>query len=215
MHWKALPLSTRMSRAFSKGKEETGSAVVEFAFCCLLLMPLLLGLIAIGFALIRELQVVQVCRDAGHMYAKGVDFSTNPNNRNMLTNLAKELNLTDNSQSPGVIILTTVLHGGDVDCQAEGLASPCDLITNQIKIGDQTILSSYGTPKNANYLAGPGNQAQNIPTSLENNWSQTTTGTPSQGASGQVAYVAEVIVRISDLNWTGYIGTRIRATSIF
>ena len=203
-----------------KRKEESGSAVVEFAFCCLLLMPLLLGLVAIGFSLTRELKVVQACRDAGHMYAKGVDFSTSspPNpNRTTLINIANGLGLTDPEQSPGTvspgtIILTTIMLTTPADCAAGGYPNGCanqgtPVITNQIKIGDTGIASSFGTPTSGNYLTDTGDQATNVPSSIAQFW------VPNQG--GQFAYASEVVVRFHDLDWTGYIGSTTSATSIF
>lgn len=189
-----------MQKTFKKNKAESGSAVVEFAFCCLLLMPLLLGLIAIGFALIREMQVVQVCRDSGHMYAKGVDFSTNsPSNRAAIISIGTGLRLIDSDTSPGTIILTTITLVTPDDCAT--LPSPGDcanlgnaVITNQITIGNPAVKSSFGTPKSDQYLTDTGDQATSFPASIKGAWSST--------QSGQFAYISEVQVTSSGFNNT-------------
>ena len=38
------------------------------------MVPLWLGTSAVGLNMITSLQVIQLARDAGHMYARGVEF---------------------------------------------------------------------------------------------------------------------------------------------
>src|SRR6185312_8915484 len=83
-----------------------GIASVEFAFGMIVLTPLLLGTGVIGVNLIRTLETVQVARDAGHMYARGVDFSQ-PGNKTIVLTLASNLGLsTSTSTSNALVILS-------------------------------------------------------------------------------------------------------------
>ena len=203
---------------------ESGSAAVEFAFCCLVIMPLLMGLIAIGFALVREMQVTQVCRDAGHMYAKGVDFSTNNlAARTMILGTGSALGLTDPAQTPaipssGAIILTTIMLVTQSDCVAGGYPSGCTnqgypVITNQILIGDPSVVSTFGTfvvsSNPADYLTNSNDRASNFPSSVITYWNTN----PNQ--SGQLAYISEVQVTNHAFDWTGFVGSTVASISIF
>ena len=77
-------------------KKTRGVEILEFSFITLVLLPLILGTSAVGLNMIWTLQTVQVARDAGHMYAKGTDFSL-PGNQTILTNLGGNLGLTTNT----------------------------------------------------------------------------------------------------------------------
>ena len=58
-----------------RGKKSGGGSAIEFVFVSLVLVPLFLGTGAVGVNLIRTLQTIQLARDIGHMYARGIDFS--------------------------------------------------------------------------------------------------------------------------------------------
>jgi hypothetical protein len=47
----------------------SGSIMIEFVFSTLFWAMLLMGVSVIGLNLVRSLQVTEVCRDAGHLYA--------------------------------------------------------------------------------------------------------------------------------------------------
>src|SRR5579875_3756617 len=100
----ALGVIGSVARTARSRQNERGTAVVEFAFCfALFWVPLFLGSIVIGFNLIRAVQVTQVCRDAGHMYAGGIDFSQSTY-QNLFVSLAIGLNMSTNGGN-GVEIL--------------------------------------------------------------------------------------------------------------
>src|ERR1035441_6478821 len=75
-----------------------GSACIEFAFVVMVLVPLFLGTGAAGINMILTLQTIQVARDAGHMYARGLDFSQ-PGNKTILANLGQTLGLSTTARS--------------------------------------------------------------------------------------------------------------------
>jgi hypothetical protein len=96
-----------------------GVANVEFALVSLVALPLLLGVGVTGIDLIRTLQTIQLARDAGHMFARGVDFSQ-PGNKTILTTEGADLNLTTASNSPAVLILSRLTYVDTSTCAAAG-----------------------------------------------------------------------------------------------
>ena len=123
--------------------------MVEFMLSTLVWLPLLLGTMAIGLALIREIEVTQVCRDAGHMSAYGIDFAQ-PGNQSLILQVAGPLGIT-HTGGPGAIILSSITFIGPLDCQAGQPDSGCAnlnsyVFTRRIVIGDGSRLSSFGTP---------------------------------------------------------------------
>jgi len=116
-------------------------------------------LLIIGSGLIRALQAVQVARDAGHMYARGVDFAQ-PGNQRLLERIGADLNLKT-SGGDGVVILSKIVFIGRYQCKAELLADNADppnptpgctnfnryVFVQRLVIGDSSIRSSnFGDP---------------------------------------------------------------------
>lgn len=94
--------------------------MVEFMFISLMLIPLFIGASGIGIDLIRTMQTVQLARDAGHMYAKGVDFSQ-PGNDTVLYQLGSSLGLTSSSAtSTALVILSNLIYVDESQCLAVG-----------------------------------------------------------------------------------------------
>src|ERR1700683_3463782 len=101
-------------------RNSRGVSSVEFAFGMLVLVPLLLGTGVTGINMIRSLQTIQLARDAGHMYAKGIDFSQ-PGNQTILTNLGTALGLSSTSGSGNaVVILSSLVYVDKNQCSAVG-----------------------------------------------------------------------------------------------
>lgn len=101
-------------------RRRRGSVLIEFALAFALLLPLLVWMIVFGMDLHRFMQTGQVSRDAGHMFARGVDFSL-PGNQDVLVRLAAGLNMTRTGGS-GVVILSRVLKVGEQDCVDGGIS---------------------------------------------------------------------------------------------
>jgi hypothetical protein len=201
---------------------ERGSAMVEFTLATsLFLAPLLFGTMVIGQNLIREMEVTQVCRDAGHMHSYGVDFSL-PANQNLLVNIARGLSFQTSSGN-GVVILSTLTYVDSNDCIAGGYqpnGSSCanfnhTVITRRIVVGNASVkASSFGTP-NASLIDSSGNVS---PAGYLNNTSTRADGFASLVAltSGQYSYLSEMYVDTPDLSWWSYLGaTGVSARSIF
>ena len=214
----ALPMSCN-------SPSERGSATVEFALCVgLFWLPLFVGATQFGFQIIQGIQVTQVCRDAGHMYAYGIDFSQT-SNQYLLASFAPALNVDPSGQGgSSVVILSTVNYIGTADCQAGGYAATCPnygqlVFTNQTIVGQAALhASAFGAPTtNNNGSVSPGS-----PTTAGylNSASALVTGFPnitiSTGASGQqYAYIAEMYSKSSILNWFLRTAPWVNSTSFF
>jgi hypothetical protein len=109
----------------ANSRNERGAALIEFVLISMVWVPLLLGTLAIGTNLIRDLQAIQFTRDAGNMYAYGVDF-TQAGNAAILERLGKSLDFNPSGSGPGVVIFSTVTYIGRYQCKALGWADNSD-----------------------------------------------------------------------------------------
>jgi hypothetical protein len=134
--------------------ERRGSSLIEFVLSSLLWVTLLIGTLVIGGKLIKAIQVIQLCRDVGHMWAYGVDFSQT-SNQNLVAKLAQGLNFNTNGTGNGVVILSNVTYIGPNQCTAGGLAAnttACPnmnqtVFTRRVVVGNASIrVSNFGTP---------------------------------------------------------------------
>lgn len=190
---------------------ERGSALVEFVLCFgLFWIPLFFGTLVLGLNLNRAMQVTQVCRDAGHMYAYYTDFSQ-PAYQNMLVNLAPSLNITTNGGN-GVVVLSTITYADQTACNGANLTNGCPnmgqaVIVRRIVIGNPSIhdsafgsllnsglMDSSGNISNTNYLTDSRAVAQNFLNVI-----------PLQ-SSKQFAFIAEMWVISPDYNFWKVLG---------
>src|ERR1043166_6519543 len=140
-------------RINTKQARKRGVAIVEFSFLMLVLVPLLLGTVGVGLNMIRSLETVQLARDAGHMYARGTDFSL-PGNKTILLTLGNSIGLTSNSSaSDAAVILSSVVYidkamcAADSKVDASGNPLGCTnyqkwSFTQRLTIGDTTMRTS-------------------------------------------------------------------------
>lgn len=106
---------------------QQGTAFIEFVLCFgFFWVPLFLGTVVLGFSLVRSIQVTQVCRDAGHMFAYGTDFST-PGAKTLIANIASPLRVyIDGTVGYGVVMLTEVKYVDQALCDQGNLkTTPC------------------------------------------------------------------------------------------
>ncbi len=186
-----------------------GSALVEFVLCCLVWVPLLLGTIFVGINVARSIEVTQVCRDAGHMYAYGVDFSQ-PGNQAILVQLATGFYMTSTAGN-GVFILSTVMLIGPEQCQAGGLQpdpGSCPnlnniVFTRRIVVGNRSLrASNYGTPNSAHIGSGGQISSNGYLTDA----TMRVPGIPAALSlpAGQNAFISEAYFSAPDLNWNTF-----------
>lgn len=215
--WKAIPsFNKRISPA--RAKRDRGSAILEFTFTSLVWVPLVLGAGLFGVALIRAIQVAQLSRDSGHMYARGIDFS-NAQNTALLTKLASSLDAQTNSKV--AIVMSTVTLATQSDCDAANL-KVCPnvnkyVFTNLVLYGNASYAqTSLGNPglawmQNGNSITVSEylNDAALVATNFSNYM------TFAQGVPGQMAYVSEVTCDAQGLNWALFSNTRSYARTFF
>lgn len=196
---------------------QQGNALVEFALVIGVYLTLLLGAVSLGMGLSRSIQVTQVSRDAGHMYARYVDFSL-PGNQDLIVRLAQGLGMTRTGGN-GKVILTKIMFVGEAECTAGGVSLPLCVNYNQpviiqrLVIGNPSLRpSDFGEPNPAlldlqgnvaNYLTDLSARAVNFQSLLALQ-------------PGEFAYVAEAFFRFPDADLPGmFDATEIYARSIF
>jgi hypothetical protein len=191
-----------------------GSVLVEAALSIgLVFVPMALGVTVVGMNLIRIVQVNQINRDAGHMFARGVDFTGDANGlvtRGIVFQMAAPLKT---STGTGVLILSLVEYvNSTTTCP-----SPCNnsghvVFIQQIVIGNSNLrASSFGTVAAGSKDATSGKV--NNPT--------TDTTVRADGVrtyltmtDGDMAYVSETYYSSADLAIPGFpspVGTYARA----
>lgn len=194
-----------------------GSATVEFVLMgAFFLVPLILGLMSVGFSLSRSLQVVQMTRDVGRMQVRGIDFSQIPNqeliigsaSRPNMPPLARGLGMAGNGASQnstggttgnGELVLSTLTRvSATCGCTNAGRI----VVTRRIVIGNRTLATStFGSPTSAliNATTGTvGNYTTDASTRADN------FSNVVNLASGEFAFLVESIFKFPDLAIAGF-----------
>jgi hypothetical protein len=146
-------MKTRVNR-----RNQKGAAMVEFSMVSVVMIPLLLGTAGYGINMIRNLQTIQLARDAGHMFARGADFSQ-PGNKTILASLGSDVGMTTSaSTSNAVVILSALVYIDKPMCAADGKVDASGnplgctnylkwAFTRRLTIGDGTMrTSNLGSP---------------------------------------------------------------------
>ena len=205
----------------TESSKQKGSILVEFVLSSLFWVPLLMGTFVVGLNLLRAIQVTQVCRDAGHMFAYGVDFSQS-GNQNLLVRLANGLNFSVTGGN-GVVILSTVTFIGAAQCTAAGLQADnthCpnmnqSVFMRRVVVGNSGVRpSNFGTP-NGGIVDGSGYISSG---SYLSDTSARAAGFAAflPLAGGQLAYLTEMYLASPDIDWTNFMtGTGVYARVIF
>jgi Flp pilus assembly protein TadG len=150
---------------FKSKRNESGVAMIEGALTAMLWISLLLGTLFFGSEFVQALQVVQVDRDAGHMYARGVNPSTDPTNSNqiLIARLGYQLGLATfdtnwnvtgvNTTGPMVVILTGIQVPSATACT---LVDPNEACTNKDLwvVTSRVIVGNSGL-RGSNYTQDP------------------------------------------------------------
>jgi len=133
-------------------RDERGSSMIEFILVSsMFLVPLLVGIFTYGFAVLRSVEVVQFTRDVGHMYSRGVDFSTQANQNLLSGKLANGLNIVANSGNVtggstgyGVVVMSTFTKvAATCSCNNSGHI----VVMRRIVVGNNTNYTTpYGAP---------------------------------------------------------------------
>ena len=194
----------------SRRDRRLGSAIVEFVLVAsLFLVPLVLGLLSLGFTLTRSLQVAQLTRDVGRMVVRGVDFSAQAN-QDLITGsaarpnmpvLARGLGMTGNggnstggTSGNGVLVLSTLaMMSNTCSCNNAGHI----VLSRRIVVGNRTLFtSSFGAPSAGNVDASSG---------AVSNYTNDTTARADNFlsvlnlASGEIGYLVEASFSFPEL----------------
>lgn len=182
-------------------KRRRGSTLIEFAFAgSFVFVPLLVGTVAVGMSMVRSIEVTALNRDAGHMFASGVDFSQSAN-QNLLVKIAGTLDITT-SGGNGVVILSEITGTGNNHAVFE---------MRQV-VGNASLhASKFGTPGSGILDAG-GNVTD---TSNPSANADAFTSAVMSLANGQIAYVAETYFSTSDYNLGGLLPNGIYVWAVF
>jgi Flp pilus assembly protein TadG len=180
-------------------KRQSGTEFIEFALSALLLFPLMMGMIILGLNLGRSIQVAQVCRDAGSMYVRGVDFSQTPN-KNQLVRLANGMGMTANGGN-GVVILSKVQYIPASSCTGiPNCNSNQYVVVQRLTIGATSVTSSRLGPAGSISTDSSGNVTNYMtdPNAVSTNFSNIMTL-----ATNEYAFVAETSFLSLDLSTVG------------
>ena len=135
-----------------KRKNLQGVAIIEFCFAMLIMVPLLLGTIGVGIQLIQQMQTVQLARDGGRMYARGLDFAQ-PGNKIILANLGADLGLQTDGTGNAVLILSKVKYIDKTICPTGCTNYQSWVFAQRLTVGNASFrTSNLGSP----LTSGPG-----------------------------------------------------------
>jgi hypothetical protein len=198
----------------SRRDRRLGSAVVEFVLvAAFFLVPLVLGLLSLGFTLTRSLQVAQLTRDVGRMAVRGVDFSAQAN-QDLITGsaskpdlpaLARGLgmagnggNATGGTSGNGVLVMSTLtMMSNTCSCSNAGHI----VLSRRIVVGNRTLFtSSFGAPSSGilDTSTGAVSNYANDTTARADNFSSVL-----NLASGELAYLVEARFNFPELAIAG------------
>lgn len=232
MSWKAArPVACRTAKPANGYNTERGSAAVEFSLIMVFVAtPLLLSVIVFGYNLIRAIQVSEISRASGRMYAYGVDFSS-AQSQALLAKIAAPVGITGSNSGKGAVVLSRVQLITAADCAASGQNGCANtgsyVFTSFYVFGsrDPSLAKTHlGNPpaiflpggqtvRLYDYLNNPGLQATSIPQLLGQSSQQLAQYT--RDGSPQSAFVAETTVNSQIINISGFSNTGSYARSIF
>lgn len=178
-----------------------GSTLLEFALAgAFIFAPMLIGLSTVGMSALRSMQVIALNRNAGHMFAMGVDFSQ-AGNKDILQKISGSLQVTD-AAGKGVMILSEIAGTGNNQA----------VCTRQFVFGNTALRQSSYTNPAPRLLDGAGNVTNmSDPSASANAFAAI-----MPIAQGQTAYVAETYFSTAEYDWTGFLnGTGVYAKAVF
>jgi len=197
-----------MEKTRGNRRGERGSAAIEFAIVSIVLFPLMLGVVSLGVNLGHTTQTIQICRDAGHMYAKGVDFSQ-PNNQQVIVNIAQPMGMTSATAGAGVVILSEIMQVYQDECTAAGFSGACpnlgqNVVINRLVIGNSAYTSHYATPSSSlmDSQGNIGTGSSSTPGYMTDS-SVVVSNLGTTLSEGQIVYLSEAYFSTPDISYLG------------
>ena len=121
--------------------DRRGQSVIEFAVAMPFMILITIGSFVVGMSMDRYITVEQLVRNAGNMFARGIDFSS-PQNQQVLLRAASGLDITTTG-GEGVVYLSLVLMAPP----GSGANENQPVIAQRFVIGNTAKgASSVGTP---------------------------------------------------------------------
>jgi len=123
-------------------KNSRGNSAIEFSLMLPFMTSLLLGTIGAGLGLVRNLEVIQLARDAGRLYAKqdkNIQFQSQ-STQDILVDIAKDLGLVHTATGATPNVFGTAGAGSAV------------VYISKVTYLDSTVCPSGATAACANYL---------------------------------------------------------------
>ena len=102
-------------------RNRKGVAIVEFSFAMVVVIPLLLGTIGFGIRLVQSMQTIQLARDSGRMYARGLKMYQAAN-KTVLEKVGADVGLKTDGTGNAVLILSKVMYVDKAKCVLAGKA---------------------------------------------------------------------------------------------
>lgn len=192
-----------MPHAIKRLNKEKGNNILEFALVAMPTVITLFGVVVIGLNLGRSVQVTQICRDAGAMYVRGLDFSQ-LGNQQVIARLGQSMNL-QTSGGDGLVILSKVTFIPDSSCGS----SPSSTCTSGKNVLMQRIIFGSTGLSGTHYST-----AGTITQDAEGNVVSYTTDPNAvianfatnafQMRPNETSYLAETYFRTPDLSMPGF-----------
>ena len=185
-----------------RSKKEQGHSILEFALIAMPTVIMMFGVVVIGIDLGRSVQVTQICRDAGSMYVRGIDFSLT-GNQQVLVRLGQNMNL-QTSGGDGLVTFSKITFIPDPSC-----GSPPDpnctagksVLMQRIIFGDTTLPGTHFQTAGAVTRDAQGN-VSNYTTdanAIINNFATTLQLKPNE-----ISYISETYFRTADVGMPGF-----------
>jgi hypothetical protein len=185
-------------------KKEQGHSILEFALVAMPTVIMLMGVVVIGVDLGRSVQVTQICRDAGSMYVRGVDFSLT-GNQQVLVRLGQSMNL-QTSAGDGFVVMSKVTFIPDPSCGTPA-STTCtagkSVLMQRITFGNTTLPGTHYPTAGTVTQDGQGN-VSNYPTDANAVIANFTTAA-FQLRPNEISYVAETYFRTPDVSMAGFV----------
>ena len=119
-----------------RGHPESGQSALEFGLSLPFLVAIVVGTFAVGMLLDRHMTVTQLSRNAGNMYARGIDFGS-LQNQQVLLRAASGMGMTPTT-GDGVIYLSLVIMAPP----GSGANENQPVIAQRFQIGDPSVGTS-------------------------------------------------------------------------
>jgi len=181
-----------------RNRKRRGVAMMELALVTGgILMPCLLGVIYIGSEFNRQLQVIQVTRDVGHMWSRKVDF-TDAKIIALVPKLAQGLNFQTGS-GDGLIVLSKIEYLSTNECPTGCINLNRWVLLQRLNLGNPSLPDAV-----SHYLPSPPSQYLNADGTVTTPDEKNQPGLALSGFNSITMTAAGVNPATNSIIWAGY-----------